>query len=269
MNILACIKQVPDTAEIKVDPVTNTLIRKGVPSIVNPFDLNALEAAVTLKEQNPGTTITLLSMGPPAADVALREGLSMGADEAFLLTDRAFAGADTYATSYALYAAINHIQELKGIKFDLIICGIMAVDGDTGQVGPELAEHLGIPQITYCIGADLQGDKLITKRSHEVGYEVIEAQLPCLLAVTKEMNKPRRGSVRGKIAAKRAEITFISADALGESLDRTKIGLKGSPTNVRSAAPPKMRSRGEDVSGKDAKESVANLMAKLTEGNII
>ncbi len=269
MKILVCVKQVPDTSEIKVDPVTNTLIRKGVPSIVNPMDLNAVETAVQLKEQNPDTTITLLSMGPPPAEEALRECLSMGCDEAFLLTDRAFGGADTYATSYSLYVAIKHIEEMKGEKFDLIVCGIMAVDGDTGQVGPELAEHFGLPQITYCIGAELKGDKLVTKRAHEMGYELLETQLPCLIAVTKDINKPRRGSVRGKIAAKRAKIDWISADALGEALDRTKIGLKGSPTNVRSAHPPKMRTRGEDVSGKDAKESVANLMTKLGEGNLI
>lgn len=269
MKILVCVKQVPDTSEIKVDPVTNTLIRKGVPSIVNPMDLNAVETAVQLKEQNPDTTITLLSMGPPPAEEALRECLSMGCDDAFLLTDRAFGGADTYATSYSLYVAVKHIEEMKGEKFDLIICGIMAVDGDTGQVGPELAEHFGLPQITYCIGAELKGDKLVTKRAHEMGYELLETQLPCLIAVTKDINKPRRGTVRGKIAAKRAKIDWISADALGEALDRTKIGLKGSPTNVRSAHPPKMRTRGEDVSGKDAKESVANLMKKLSEGNLI
>ncbi len=269
MRILACVKQVPDTSEIKVDPVTNTLIRKGVPSIVNPMDLNAVETAVTLKEQNPDTTITLLSMGPPPAEEALRECISMGCDDAFLLTDRAFGGADTYATSYSLYVATKYIEELKGEKFDLIICGIMAVDGDTGQVGPELAEHLGIPQVTYCIGAELKGDKIVTKRAHEMGYEVLESQLPCLLAVTKDINKPRRGTVRGKIAAKRAKVEWISADMLGDALDRTRIGLKGSPTNVRSAHPPKMRTRGEDVTGKDAKESVANLMAKLTENNLI
>lgn len=269
MNILVCVKQVPDTSEIKVDPVTNTLIRKGVPSIVNPMDLNAVETAVQLKEQNPDTTITLLSMGPPPAEEALRECLSMGCDDAFLLTDRAFGGADTYATSYSLYVAVKHIEEMKGEKFDLIICGIMAVDGDTGQVGPELAEHFGLPQITYCIGAELKEGKLVTKRAHEMGYELLETQLPCLIAVTKDINKPRRGTVRGKIAAKRAKIDWISADALGEALDRTKIGLKGSPTNVRSAHPPKMRTRGEDVSGKDAKESVANLMKKLSEGNLI
>ncbi|MDO4280969.1 MAG: electron transfer flavoprotein subunit beta/FixA family protein, partial [Peptococcaceae bacterium] len=215
-------------------------------------------------------TITLLTMGPPPAEEALRECLSMGCDDAYLLTDRAFGGADTYATSYSLYVATKYLEEQKGEKFDLIVCGIMAVDGDTGQVGPELAEHLGIPQITYCIGAELKEEgKLATKRAHELGYEVLETQLPALIAVTKDINKPRRGTVRGKIAAKRAKVEWISADMLGEALDRTKIGLKGSPTKVRSAHPPKLRTRGEDVTGKDAKESVANLMAKLTENNII
>ena len=269
MNILVCVKQVPDTSEIKVDPVTNTLIRKGVPSIVNPADLNAVETAVKLKEENPDSVITLLSMGPPPAEEALRECLSMGCDEAFLLTDRAFGGADTYATSYSLAVTIQHLEAKLNKKFDLIICGIMAVDGDTGQVGPELAEHLGWPQVTYGLGAKLDGAKIVIKRSHEMGYEVLETKLPALLAVTKEINKPRRGSVRGKIAAKRAKIEWINADALGEALDRGKIGLKGSPTNVRSAHPPKSRTRGEDVTGKDAKESVANLMAKLTENNLI
>ena len=174
MNILVCVKQVPDTSEIKVDPVTNTLIRKGVPSIVNPADLNAVETAVKLKEENPDSVITLLSMGPPPAEEALRECLSMGCDEAFLLTDRAFGGADTYATSYSLAVTIQHLEAKLNKKFDLIICGIMAVDGDTGQVGPELAEHLGWPQVTYVIGAKLDGDKIVIKRSHEMGYEVLE-----------------------------------------------------------------------------------------------
>lgn len=264
MEILVCVKQVPDTAEIKVDPVTNTLIRKGVPSIVNPFDLNAVEAAVQLKEQNPGSKITLLSMGPPAATEALRECLSLGCDEAYLLTDRAFAGADTYATSYALSVAAEHIG-----KFDLIICGIMAVDGDTGQVGPEIAEHMGIPQVTYVTGLEMKDDNLICRRQHDNGYEVIQCPLPGLVAVTKAINHPRHGTVRNKIAAKRAEINILSADALGDKLDRSKIGLKGSPTKVRSAAPPKARERGEDITGKDAKDSVANLMQKIAAQNLL
>lgn len=264
MEILVCIKQVPDTSEIKVDPVTNTLIRKGVPSIVNPFDLNAVEAAVRVKEANPGSRITLLTMGPPAAEEALRECLSMGCNEAYLLTDRAFAGADTYATSYALSVAAKHIRD-----FDLIICGIMAVDGDTGQVGPEMAEHLGLPQVTYVAGLDVTEEKLVAKRLHENGREMIECPLPALVAVTKDANEPRHGTVRNKIAAKRAEIKRITADDLGEKLDRTKIGLKGSPTKVRSAAPPKQRARGENITGKDAKDSVANLMQKLAKENLL
>lgn len=269
MEILCCIKQVPDTTEIKVDPVTNTLIRKGVPSVVNPFDLNAVEAAVTLKEQHEGSRITLLTMGPFAADEALRECLSMGCDEAYLLTDRAFAGADTYATSYALAIAAQHLEETLDRKFDLIVCGIMAVDGDTGQVGPEMAEHLGIPQVTYVEGLEYDGEKLRARRHHDSGYEIIETSLPALVAVTKDINEPRHGTIRNKIASKRADVIKVTADDLGEKLDRTKIGLKGSPTKVRSAAPPKQRTRGEDVTGKDAKDSVANLMSKLAQANVL
>lgn len=264
MEILACIKQVPDTSEIKIDPVTNTLIRKGVPSIVNPFDMNAVETALQLKEQNPGSRVTLLTMGPPAATDALRECFAMGCDRAVLLTDRAFAGADTYATSYALAVAAEHIG-----KFDVFICGMQAVDGDTGQVGPEIAEHLDLPQVTYVIGTEVKDDKLICKRQQEDGYEMVECQLPALITVTKAINTPRYSTVRGKIKSKRVEIEVISADALGEKLDRTKIGLKGSPTKVRSAAPPKMRSRGDSITGSDVKETVANLMQRLIETKVI
>lgn len=269
MEILCCVKQVPDTSEIKVDPVTNVLIRAGVPSIVNPFDLNAVEAAVTLKEQHPGSKITLLSMGPFAAEEALRECLSMGCDEAYLLTDRAFGGADTYATSYSLATAKTHLEETLDKKFDMIICGIMATDGDTGQVGPEMAEHLDIPQVSYCEGVEVEGNVVRARRHHDAGYEIHETTLPCLIACTGAMNEPRHGTIRNKIAAKRAEITRISAEDLGDKLDRTKIGLKGSPTMVRSAAPPKQRTRGEDVTGKDAKDSVANLMSKLAQAGVL
>lgn len=270
MNILVCVKQVPDVAEITIDPITKTLIRKGVPTIVNPMDLNAVETAVQLKEQNPDTSITLVSMGPPAAEEALREGIAMGADDAYLLTDRAFAGSDTLATSYALVTTIKHIEELKGEKFDLIITGNMAIDGDTGQVGPEIAAHMGWPQSTYSIGVEKKDDKtLLVKRSHEMGYEVIEMKLPCVLSVIKEINNPRRGTVRSKIAAKRTKIDWISTKVLGEKINMGKIGLDGSPTSVVSADPPEGRTRGEDVTGKDAKESVANLMAKLAENELM
>lgn len=264
MEILACIKQVPDTSEIKIDPVTNTLIRKGVPSIVNPFDMNAVETAIQLKEANPGSTVTLLTMGPPAATEALRDCFAMGCDRAVLLTDRAFAGADTYATSYALAVAAQKLG-----KFDVIVCGMQAVDGDTGQVGPEMAEHLGIPQVTYAIDAKIEEGKLVCQRQQEDGYEVVECQLPALITVTKAINSPRHANVRGKIKAKRYEVEMLSADALGDKLDRSKIGLKGSPTKVKSAAPPKLRGRGDDITGGDAKDSVANLMQRLVEQKVI
>lgn len=264
MEILACIKQVPDTSEIKIDPVTNTLIRKGVPSIVNPFDVNAVEAAIQLKEANPGSHVTLLTMGPMGATDALRQCYAMGCDRAVLLTDRAFAGADTYATSYALAVAAQHLGH-----FDVFVCGMQAVDGDTGQVGPEIADHLDLAQVTYVTGVESKDDVLICHRQQEDGYDVVEATLPALLTVTKAVNKPRHATVRGKIASKRAEIEVLSADALGEKLDRTKIGLKGSPTKVKSAAPPKLRGRGDDITGGDAKASVANLMQRLIEQKVI
>ncbi len=264
MEILACIKQVPDTSEIKIDPVTNTLIRKGVPSIVNPFDLNAVETAIQLKEANPGSRVTLLTMGPPAATDALRQCLAMGCDRAYLLTDRAFAGADTYATSYALAVAASHIGH-----FDVFICGMQAVDGDTGQVGPEIAEHLDLPQVTYVTGVESKEGALVCKRQQEDGYEVVECPTPCLITVTKAVNTPRNSTVRGKIESKRASIDILSADALGDRLDRSKIGLKGSPTKVKSAAPPKLRGRGDDITGKTAADSVSNLMQRLIEQKFI
>ncbi|MCD3283618.1 electron transfer flavoprotein subunit beta/FixA family protein, partial [Clostridium botulinum C/D] len=167
-------KQVPDTNQVKIDPVTGTLIREGVPSIINPEDKNALEEALRLKDEN-GATVTVISMGPPQAEAALREAMAMGADDAILISDRAFAGADTLATSYALAGA------LKKLDYDFILAGRQAIDGDTAQVGPEIAEHLGIPQITYVEKVDVEGDKLTVRRALENGYEVLEVQTPCLL----------------------------------------------------------------------------------------
>src|SRR3712207_398582 len=174
MNIVVCLKQVPDTNEVKIDPVKGTLIREGVPSIINPDDKNALEEALILKEQQ-GAKVTVVSMGPPQAETALREALAMGADEAVLISDRAFAGADTLATSIALAAAI------KKLEYDVVFAGRQAIDGDTAQVGPEIAEHLGIPQVTYVEKVDVEGDKLTVRRALENGYVVLEVQTPCLL----------------------------------------------------------------------------------------
>ena len=169
-NILVCIKQVPDTTEIRIDPVKKTLIREGVPSIVNPFDAYALELAARIKDKEPGTKITLVSMGPPQAENALRECLAVGGDKAYLVSGREFGGSDTLATSYILSCAIKKLEELEG-KFDIIFCGKQAIDGDTAQVGPEIAEHIGLPQVTYAIEAEAEEDRLVIKKEVEAGLD--------------------------------------------------------------------------------------------------
>lgn len=230
MNIIVCIKQVPDTTEVKIDPVTNTLIRQGVPSIVNPFDKNALETALQLKEQHGGK-VTVLSMGPAQAKEALKECLSMGADEAVLVSDRAFGGADTLATSYTLAAAVRKLGH-----FDLIICGKQAIDGDTAQVGPEMAEHLGIAQLTYVCKLEVNGSTVRAQREHEECHEVVEGQFPMVVTVVKTINEPRYSSCKGVLRALRSNIQTLTAQDL--AVDETKLGLKGSPTRFGRSSPP-------------------------------
>jgi electron transfer flavoprotein beta subunit len=187
MKIIVCVKQVPDTNEVKIDPKKGTLIRDGVPSILNPDDANALEEALKIKDNNPDTPVTVVTMGPPQAKEMLQECIAMGADEAVLLSDRALGGSDTWATSNALAAGIKKIGE-----YDLIFTGRQAIDGDTAQVGPQLAEKLGLPQVTYVQEFEIKGDRHIrVKRALENGYEVIDTQMPCLLTTVKELNKPR------------------------------------------------------------------------------
>ena len=194
MELLVCIKQVPDTSEIKLDPETNNLIRTGLPSIVNPYDMHALEAALTVKDQIEGSRVTVVTMGPPQAEEALRQCLALGADDAVLVTDRAFGGADTLATSYTIASAIRHIQRTMNRQFQLIFCGKQAIDGDTAQVGPQIAEELGMAQATYAceFSVDQASQTAIVKREHENGYEVIEAPLPLLVTTTAELNEPRQ-----------------------------------------------------------------------------
>ena len=184
MKIIVCIKQVPDTNEVKLDPVTGTLIREGVPSIINPDDKAGLEAALALKDQY-GAHVTIVSMGPPQADLALREALAMGADEAILVTDRAFGGADTWATSSTIASAIENLE------YDLIITGRQAIDGDTAQVGPQIAEHLGLPNISYAEDLKIEGDSVVVKRQYEDRYHIIKCKMPCLITALSEMNQPR------------------------------------------------------------------------------
>lgn len=261
MEIVVCVKQVPDTTEVKIDPVTNTLIRQGVPSIVNPFDKNALEAALQLKEKHGGK-VTVISMGPPQAKDALKECLAMGADAAILVSDRAFGGADTLATSYTLAAAIRKLGNA-----DLILFGKQAIDGDTAQVGPEVAEHLGLPQVTYVAKIEVDGAAARVEREHEDGYEVIEVGLPAVATIVKSANEPRFPTVKGTMKANRAEIPVWTAGEL--TVDPVRLGLKGSPTQVRKIFTPKQRVQGVLIQKDTAREAVSELIAKLTEAKIV
>ena len=267
MEILVCVKQVPDTAEVKIDPEKHTVIRAGVPNIFNPFDQNALEAALQLKDSQ-GARVTLLSMGPPQAEDVLREGLAMGADDAYLLTDRKVGGSDTLATGYCLAQAVKKVDELLCIEqFDVVLCGKQAIDGDTAQVGPQIATELGIPQITYAAEINVDGTTVRVKQQNEEGYIVTEAQFPVLITAVKELNEPRFPTIRGTMKAKKREIPHLSADDI--KVDETKIGLKGSPTMVRKIFTPPQRTQGLVIKEEDPNAAVSVLMEKLTAQKII
>lgn len=259
MNIVVCLKQVPDTNEVKIDPKTGTLIREGVPSIINPDDKNALEESIAMKEK-VGGKVTVVSMGPPQAQSALREALAMGADEAILLSDRAFGGADTCATAYALSSAI------KKLDYDVIFAGRQAIDGDTAQVGPEIAEFLGLPQITYVEKVDATNDGLTVRKAWEDGYETIEVKTPVLLTAIKELNEPRYMHMKNIFKTFDKEIKVWSADDL--DVDRARLGLKGSPTKVKRSATKEAKGAGEVVN-KPAKEAVTYAISKLKEKHVI
>ncbi len=257
MKFIVCLKQVPDTTNVRIDPQTNTLIREGVASIVNPFDMYAIEEAIRLKERLGGEVI-VLSMGPPQAEEALKEAVSMGADKAILLTDKAFAGSDTWATSYTLSKAIERIGE-----FSLVLCGKQAADGDTAQVGPGIATHLDIPQVTYVKKIEeITKDKARVERMTEEGFEVIETPLPALLTVVKEINQPRLPSLKGKLKAKSLEVTKWTAQDL-EAEDK-EIGLNGSPTQVVKIFTPPPREGGQILAG-DTQEVVEKLVEHLRD----
>ena len=249
LNIVVCVKQVPDTTEVRIDPETNTLIREGVPAIVNPFDAHATEAAVQMKEKY-GAHVTVLSMGPPQATEAIKKCVSMGADRGILLSDRAFAGADTWATSYALAAALEKIAGEQGL--DLVLCGKQAIDGDTAQVGPGLARRLGWPQITYAIGipeVDLEGWTMTVERRLENGVEVVKARLPAVVTCVEEMNELRYAALREMIRAARYEPEVWTKDDL--EVEDELLGLNGSPTTVDSIFPPPQPEPGEIIAGGD------------------
>ncbi len=261
MNIVVCLKQVPGTTKVKIDPQTNTLIRQGIENILNPFDTYALEEGVRLKERCGGK-VTAVSMGPPQAEEMLREAIGSGADEAILLSDSAFAGADTWATAYTLSKAIGKLEQC-----DLIICGRQTIDGDTGQVGPELAEILGLPFVAYVSKIEEIGDQCIrVRRMIEEGYEVIEISLPAVITVVKEINVPRLPSLRGLARAKSATIPVWTVEELG--VDKNMVGLSGSATRVVKIFFPQRVSRSEILQG-DLASQVDTLVAKLRETKIL
>lgn len=261
MKIVVCIKQVPQTTNVKIDPETNTLVRQGVESQINPFDLYALEEAVRVKERMVAagvtSTVTVLSMGPPQVDAALREAITLGGDDAVLLSDRAFAGSDTWATSYALAEA------LKLLKAELVFCGMQAIDGDTAQTGPGITIHADYALATYVSKIDEIDTKSATvHRLLEEGYEICKLSLPALFTVVKEINEPRTPSIRGKMRAKSALIPTWSAESM--KLDVDKCGLKGSPTQVVKIFSPEHRAGGERWEG-DAPELAGKLLEIIRE----
>ena len=266
MNVLVCVKQVPDTTEIKIDPVTNTLIREGVPSILNTFDTYALEAALRLKDSEKAK-VTVISMGLPKAKDVLKEALSVGADEAYLVSDRSFGGADTLATSYTLTRAIQFLEERSGEKFDIIFCGKQAIDGDTAQVGPEFAEHMGYAQVTYATEVEVKNGKAIVRKDTDDGYCVLAARLPCVISVTKAPYELRFATIKGKLRANRTEIETLSNDVL--KIDPEKIGLKGSPTKVKRSFTPELKKAGVVLSGDDPGAMGTKLMGMLRDVKIL
>ncbi|EEG77713.1 electron transfer flavoprotein subunit beta/FixA family protein [Dethiobacter alkaliphilus] len=262
MEIIVCIKQVPDTTEVKIDPEKGTLMREGVPSIVNPFDKNAVEAALQLRDEKGGK-VTVITMGPPQAVDALRECLAMGADEAVLLSDRAFASSDTWATSYTLAMAIEKIG-----NYDLILCGKQAIDGDTAQVGPGIAEHIGLPQVTYVQKIrETNDDGLVVERAIEGGYEVLTVGLPAMIAVEKSINEPRFPTMMGTMKAHKKEVPTWGAAEI--EADEDKLGMNGSPTRVKRIFAPERKSQGEMIEGDDENQVCTLLVEKLLDKKVI
>lgn len=261
MNIIVCIKQVPDTSEVRLDPVTGTLIREGVPSIINPDDKAGLEAALRIKDQH-GAKVTVVTMGPLQADKALREAVAMGADEAYLISDKAFGGADTWATSSTLAAAVRKIGH-----YDLIITGRQAIDGDTAQVGPQIAEHLKLPNISYAEDLKVEGDAVVVKRQYEQCYHILKVKMPCLITALTEMNEPRY-MTPGRIfdAYRNTEVKMLARADL--DVDDGNIGLKGSPTRVFKSFTKGVKGKGI-IMNTDAAEAAEWLTEKLKEKYIL
>lgn len=267
MKILVCVKQVPDTTEVKIDPVKGTLIREGVPSILNPDDANALEAALQLKDKDPeGTSVAVLTMGPPQATYMLRECLAMGADEAYLLSDRVFGGADTCATSTTIAAGIRKVNEQS--KVDIIFAGRQAIDGDTAQVGPQIAEHLGLPVISYAQDIKIDGEYVVVQRQYEDRYHELKAKMPCLITALSELNQPRYMTPGGIFDAYKKEITVWGRKDLKDVLD-SNLGLKGSPTQIAKASDKVRKGAGVKETNLDPSAAANYIVEKLTEKHVL
>ena len=268
-NILVCAKQVPDTNVIKINPKTGTLIRDGVPSILNNDDANALEEALKIKDEFGNVIVTVVSMGPPQAQDMLRECLAMGADEGILISDRAVGGSDTQATSNALVATSKKAEKEMGKAFDLVFAGRQAIDGDTAQVGPQIAEKLDLPQVTYVEKCNLNAEmnELTVKRNLEDGYEIIKVKTPCMLTAIKELNTPRYMSIGGIFSAEDKPMYIWSAADV--EVDLATVGLEASPTNVFRSFTPAPKGKGEMIEGDSAKEVVGKLLVGLKAKQII
>ncbi|WP_088032730.1 electron transfer flavoprotein subunit beta/FixA family protein [Evansella clarkii] len=264
LNILVCVKQVPDTKIIKVNPKTNTLDRSSAPAILNPYDAHAVQEAVRLKEIHGGK-VTVLSMGPPQAKEAIKKCVEIGADEGFLISDRRFAGADTLATSYALYKAVQKLMKQDG-GIDLILCGKHAIDGDTGQTGPGIARRLLIPPLTNVIKVaevNMEDRKIQVHRKIEDGYELIESAIPCLLTVEKEINEVEYSPLPNMLKAARYTPVVWTVDDL-EDVDIKQLGLKGSPTIVGKMWPP-AKSEGAQILAGDSREQVREAVSIMLQ----
>ena len=261
MKIIVCVKQVPDTkGGVKFKP-DGTLDRNAMISIMNPDDKAGLEAALRIKDEN-GAEVTVVTMGLPKAEEVLREALAMGADKAVLVTDRRLAGADTWATSQTIAAAIRNLE------YDLIITGRQAIDGDTAQVGPQISEHLGIPVISYAEDIRIGGDSVIVKRQYDDRHHILKAKLPCLITALSELNEPRYMTPGGIFDAFEQEITVWDRDAL-TTLDDSNMGLKGSPTQIARASDKVAKGAGEKVTPETAGEAAEYIISKLTEKHVI
>lgn len=275
MKILVCIKQVPETTNIKINPLDNTLMREGISAIINPDDKAGIELALRIKDSREDADVTVITMGPSEGIKALREAIAMGADDGILITDEVFSGGDTYATALAIS------EFIKTLEYDLIITGRRAIDGETGQTGPEIAENLGIPQITHCTEFEIEGDKLIAKRQFDDRYHIIEAKMPCLVSIIGEKINPRYMTVRGIFDSakskssceekdkKKDRVRILNYDYIEEKIEASKLGLKGSPTFVKEMVQGISGKNGEKLMGLNEEEAAEAIFQKIIERGFI